>query len=429
MNHAYTYPQSGTGVNVYTIDTGIRFSHADFGGRAFFGTDLVGDGQNGNDCNGHGTHVSGIVGGSQYGVAKNVRLYSVRIFPCQGGTDFSTATAAVDWVTNNHVKPAVANMSIQGPGNTAFDKAVRRSIAAGVMYAGAAGNFNDDASLYSPARIAQAITVGAAGDHFAPYISDNRWLNPFVSTEGSNFGSVLDLFAPGAGIVSAWYTSNTDFQTLTGTSQATPHVAGAAAMYLQTDPTGCQSTVSEIITNNATAGVVLNPGTGSPNKLLFVPLLWPTPTYYSLSLNGTSAYADVPNAGLGVSLDITGPLTLEAWIRLNNNTTRQAIVEKYKPSAGAGTNDGGYGLRVLPSGKVRFFTFKNAVEYSSITGNTVLTTGTWYHVAGVYNGGQLKIYIQGMSDATPVSVTYAPQAGTSNLKIGVSPEGRTSSTG
>ncbi|MEK6320885.1 MAG: S8 family serine peptidase [Acidobacteriota bacterium] len=437
LDLSYTYNETGMGVNAYVIDTGVRTSHNDFGGRASLGADCtVRDGNgncigNGTDVVGHGTQVASIVGANTYGVAKSVTIYNVRVCGDNAACVHSDWIAGIDWVTNAHTNthtgPAVANQSLgttqDGGPSSAIDKAVRRSIAGGVTHVVCAQNDNVNLDLFpvSPARVTQAITVGATGNHQpndpnADPVSDQR-------ASFSNFGSVLDLFAPGVRIPSASPSDDNLAVDFGGTSASSPHVAGAVARYLQTDPTACPSTVSEVITSVATSGVVTDPGAGSPNKLLFTPLSWPAPTYYSLSLNGTSAYVDVPNAGLGVSLDFTGPVTVEAWVKLNSNTVRQAIVEKYNPSAGAGTNNGGYGLRLMPSGKVRFFTFKNAVEYSFITSSTVLSTGTWYHVAGVFDGTQLKIYVQGMSDATPVSATYPPQAGTSNLKIGVSPEG------
>jgi hypothetical protein len=166
-----------------------------------------------------------------------------------------------------------------------------------------------------------------------------------------------------------------------------------------------------------------NPGSqNTTNKLLFTPLSWSAPTSYSLSLNGLDGYVDVPNtpAGMGVSIDITGPITVEAWIKLNVNNVRQGIIERYNASAGTGTTDGGYALRLLNSGKLRFFVFKNSFEYSNVTSSTSLAIGQWYHVAGVYDGTQLKIYIQGMADGTPSTPTFTNTTGTSNLKIGVS---------
>ncbi|MEK6410976.1 MAG: S8 family peptidase [Acidobacteriota bacterium] len=344
VDSSYSYTKDGTGVNVYVIDTGMRLTHQDFGGRAYLGADCtVTDG--GGNCVGpgtdglnHGTLVASIVGGNQYGVAKNVTLYNVRVLP----TDLFDATVSmviggVDWVTAHHVKPAVANMSLQASSiSTAMDKSIRRSIAAGVTYVVIAGNNNADASLKSPSDVTQAIVVGATGNEAAPYYSDNRWVGPF---NASNFGSVLDLFAPGAGITGASSTGDTATQTLSGTSLASPEVAGAAAQYLQIDPAACQCTINHILTDDpANGGVVttdhvVNPGTGSPNKLLFVPQTWPTLSYSSLSLNGSSAYIDVPDpASGGVPLDITGAVTVEAWVK-TTSTARQAIVERYNNSA------------------------------------------------------------------------------------------------
>jgi len=255
LSNSYTYTRTGAGVRAYIIDTGIRFSHSEFGGRAVSGFDAV-DGGAADDCNGHGTHVSGTVGGATYGVAKGVTLVGVRVLDCAGSGTTSGVIAGVDWVTANHVKPAVANMSLGGGASAALDQAVANSIAAGVTYAIAAGNSNARACNYSPARVATAITVGAttSTDARASY---------------SNWGSCLDLFAPGSSITSSWYTSNTATNTISGTSMATPHVAGVAALYLQGSPAATPATVRNALVANATSGVVGNPRTGSPNLLLF----------------------------------------------------------------------------------------------------------------------------------------------------------------
>ncbi|MCS6843544.1 MAG: S8 family peptidase [Caldilineales bacterium] len=220
------------------------------------GTDTVGDGQNGNDCNGHGTHVAGTVGGTTYGVAKQVQLIAVRVLNCSGSGSTSGVIAGVDWVTANAVKPAVANMSLGGAASTSLDNAVTNSINSGVTYAIAAGNSNRDACKFSPARVADALTVGAT-------------TNTDARASYSNFGSCLDLFAPGSSITSAWHTNDTATNTISGTSMAAPHVAGVAAQYLQTNPTASPATVRNAIVNNATTGVVGNPGRNSPNRLLF----------------------------------------------------------------------------------------------------------------------------------------------------------------
>jgi aqualysin 1 len=256
LNGAYTYTTTGAGVNAYIIDTGIRRTHTQFGGRAFIGFDAIGDGQNTNDCNGHGTHVSGTVGGSTYGVAKSVRLFAVRVLNCGGSGSTSGVIAGVDWVTNNHVKPAVANMSLGGGTSTALDTAVRNSIAAGVTYAIAAGNANTNAANSSPARVSEAITVGATT------ITDQR-------SSFSNFGSVVDIFAPGSGILSAWRTSNTATATLSGTSMAAPHVAGVVARYLQSNPGASPASARNAVVAEATLNRLSGIPSGTGNRLLF----------------------------------------------------------------------------------------------------------------------------------------------------------------
>jgi subtilisin family serine protease len=257
LSNSFTYSATGSGVTAYIIDTGIRFSHNDFGGRAVTGYDAV-DGGSADDCNGHGTHVAGTVGGATYGVAKGVRLVGVRVLNCSGSGSTSGVIAGVDWVTSNHTgsNPAVANMSLGGSPSTSLDNAVKNSIADGVSYAIAAGNSNKNACNYSPARVSNAITVGATTS------SDSR-------ASYSNYGSCLDIFAPGSSITSAWYTSNTATNTISGTSMATPHVAGVAALYLQGSPSASPATVRDALVANATLNVVKSPGTNSPNRLLF----------------------------------------------------------------------------------------------------------------------------------------------------------------
>ncbi|MGW0434864.1 S8 family peptidase [Micromonospora sp. NPDC003197] len=259
LNSSYTYPNNGAGVRAYVIDTGIRISHSDFGGRAVSGYDAV-DGGTADDCNGHGTHVAGTVGGTSYGVAKGVTLVGVRVLDCAGEGTYAGVIAGIDWVTGDHDpgELAVANMSLGGPQDQAVNDAVARSIADGVTYAIAAGNeYSTDACTVSPASTSEAITVGAttSTDARASY---------------SNIGSCLDIFAPGSSITSAWYTSDTATNTINGTSMATPHVAGAAALVLAANPSYTPQQVRDAIVNNATTGKVTNAGTGSPNKLLYI---------------------------------------------------------------------------------------------------------------------------------------------------------------
>src|SRR5262245_27230090 len=256
LNNTYNYNQTGSGVNAYIIDTGIRATHQQFTGRMGNGADFVGDGQGTNDCNGHGTHVAGTTGGTTYGVAKQVTLHAVRVLNCQGSGTTSGVIAGVDWVTNNHASPAVANMSLGGGISTALDNAVNNSINSGVSYAIAAGNSNANACNSSPARVAAANTVGATTS------TDAR-------SSFSNFGTCVDIFAPGSSITSAWNTSDTATNTISGTSMATPHVAGVIALYLQTNPGAQPAAVTQALVNNATTGHVSNPGTGSPNRLLY----------------------------------------------------------------------------------------------------------------------------------------------------------------
>jgi subtilisin family serine protease len=296
LNSSYTYNATGSGVNVYVIDTGIRTTHQEFGGRATIAYDAINDGQNGNDCNGHGTHVAGTVGGGRYGVAKNVRLYAVRVLNCSGSGSSSGVIAGVDWVTQNAVKPAVANMSLGGGASSSLDSAVQNSINSGVTYAIAAGNSNADACGTSPARVSAAITVGATTS------SDAR-------ASYSNFGTCIDIFAPGSSITSAWYSSDTATNTISGTSMASPHVAGVAALYLQNNPGASPASVTSAITSTATTGVVTSPGSGSPNRLLYSLLTGSggggggggtTPpctgcTAYTGTLSGTGSYQYQPN--------------------------------------------------------------------------------------------------------------------------------------
>lgn len=256
LDGSYTYTPTGSGVHAYIIDTGILTTHTQFGGRASVGVDEVGDGHNGIDCNGHGTHVSGTVGGSTYGVAKSVTLVAVRVLDCSGSGTNSGVIAGMDWVTAHRITPAVANMSLGGSASQAVDDAVARMTAANVTVAVAAGNDNTDACTESPSRAASAITVGATNS------SDAR-------SSFSNYGSCVDVFAPGENITSAWATSTTATNTISGTSMATPHVTGVAALYLQNNPSATPATVTSAITSTATTGVISSVGTGSPNRLLY----------------------------------------------------------------------------------------------------------------------------------------------------------------
>ena len=255
LSGGYTYEKTGAGVVAYIIDTGVRATHQDFGGRATNAFDAVGDGTT-VDCNGHGTHVAGTVGGNTYGVAKGVTIRAIRVFSCSGSSATSTIVSGVDWAVGNHQagEPAVANLSLGGGASQAMDDAVTRLINDGVFTAVAAGNGNifgiaQDACNYSPARVAAATTVAAttSTDAKASY---------------SNFGRCVDLYAPGSGITSAWWDGDAAKNTISGTSMAAPHVAGVGALYLQGTPSASPATVGSWITNNATSGVV----SGNPRR-------------------------------------------------------------------------------------------------------------------------------------------------------------------
>lgn len=289
LDNSYSYTTDGTGVDAYIIDCGILLTHTDFGGRAVTGVDEITAGGTASDGNGHGTHVAGTVGGSLYGVAKGVKLIAVRVLDNSGSGTTSGVIAGVDWVTNDHTThPAVANMSLGGGASTALDDAVRRSIADGVTYCIAAGNSSADASTASPARVTEAVTVAATdiNDKFAYF---------------SNYGSVVDISAPGVNITSDWITSNTATNTISGTSMATPHVTGSAALYLAANPTATPAAVQSALKSNGTPNTITNIPGGTANLLL-----------YSLAATGTPppvpaapALSSPANASTGVSTSPT----------------------------------------------------------------------------------------------------------------------------
>lgn len=258
LSASYTWGTTGAGVHVYIIDTGIRTTHQDFGGRAVWAFSSVKgkDGQIETDCNGHGTHVAGTVGGMRFGVAKEVQLYAVRVLDCAGSGTWSGVIAGIDWVTAHHQSPAVANMSLGGEYTQSVNDAVAGSVASGVVYAVAAGNSAADACTVSPASTPAALTVGAISK------TDGR-------SSYSNIGSCVDLFAPGTFVLSAYNRTDTDAVYLSGTSMASPHVAGAAALYLETHPTASPASVASALLAGATRDRITDAGAGSPNLLLF----------------------------------------------------------------------------------------------------------------------------------------------------------------
>ncbi|WP_344174372.1 S8 family serine peptidase [Pilimelia columellifera] len=256
LNSAYTYPRTGAGVHAYVLDSGIRDSHTDFGGRASRDADFIGDGRNGADCHGHGTHVAGTVGGARHGVAKRVRLHAVRVLDCTNRGLLSGLISGLDWTVRNAARPAVINISIEAGASTAVDAAVNRAIGSGLTTVIAAGNGNTDACGVSPARVPNAITVGNSTS------ADAR-------SGTSNWGACLDLFAPGSAIVSAGFAGDSAVATMSGTSMAAPHVAGAVASLLERTPAMTPAQARATLVNTATPNLVTGAGVGSPNRLLF----------------------------------------------------------------------------------------------------------------------------------------------------------------
>lgn len=257
MDAKYSYTYTGYKIRTYIIDTGIQASHAQFGGRALAVYDSVGDGQNGVDCMGHGSHVAGTIAGTNFGLAKGAKIFGVRVLDCNGSGSTESVVAGIEWVTANAKKPAVANMSLGGGADAALDAALKASIDKGITYAVAAGNDSADACGGSPAKEPAAITVGATDDKDA-------------KANFSNWGKCVDLFAPGVDVESVGITSPDSTAKMSGTSMATPHVAGGIALYLSANPEAKPADVATALIGASTPDKVGDPGTGSPNKLLFV---------------------------------------------------------------------------------------------------------------------------------------------------------------
>jgi len=252
------YAGNGSGAHAYIIDTGVWLTHNEFTGRTGDGYDFVDNDADPTDCNGHGTHVAGTIAGTTYGLAKGATVHGVRVLDCGGSGTYANVIAGIDWVTNNHQSPAVANMSLGGGASQSVNDAVTASVAAGVVHAVAAGNdYGANACNSSPAGTPDALTVGSTTS------SDAR-------SSFSNVGTCVDLFAPGSSITSAWYGSNNATNTISGTSMATPHVAGGATLYRANNPGADAYAVNDAIVTWATEGRVSDPGTGSPNRLLYV---------------------------------------------------------------------------------------------------------------------------------------------------------------
>ncbi|TXI51352.1 MAG: hypothetical protein E6Q50_01345 [Lysobacter sp.] len=387
LSNSYTYDTTASGVHAYIIDTGVLLTHTEFSGRMGNGFDAVTTGGNANDCHGHGTHVAGTVGGTTYGVAKGVTIHPVRVLGCTGSGTNAGVIAGMEWVAQNRILPAVANMSLGGGAAQAVDDAVQTMTNAGVTVVVAAGNDNgSDACTKSPARAPSAITVGSTTS------TDAR-------SSFSNIGTCVDIFAPGSSITSAWYTSTTATNTISGTSMASPHVAGAAALYLATNPTATPAQVTSALNAAATPGVVGNAGTGSPNRLLY-------------TLGGTAP------------VDTTPPSTVSGLTATASGSAQINL------SWSAATDTGGSGLagykieRCAGAGCTNFAQI--ATSTTASYSNTGLTASTSYsYRVRAYDGAGNN----GGYSATATATTSAGGGGGSELTKGVPVTGLAATTG
>jgi len=288
LDNNYSSTTTASNVHAYIIDTGVETTHPEFGGRATSGFDAVDNDNDATDCNGHGTHVAGTIGGSTFGLAKEVQIVAVRVLDCGGSGTTEGVVAGIDWVTQNAVKPAVANMSLGGGADAALDAAVQNSIASGVTYGIASGNSSADACGFSPARVPEAITVNASD------IND-------AQASFSNFGTCTDIYAPGVDITSSWLNGGTN--TISGTSMATPHVVGASALYVADHPDAAPADVAAALTGNATPDKVTGAGAGSPNLLLFTGTggTDPDPEPGNCDAVANTARVSIPDAGAAVT--------------------------------------------------------------------------------------------------------------------------------
>jgi subtilisin family serine protease len=344
----YHYNATGAGVNAFIIDTGIRPDHVEFSGRLSAGYTAISDGRGTTDCNGHGTHVAGTVGGTTWGVAKQVALTPVRVLDCRGSGTWSGVIAGIDWVASTTPRPAVANMSLGGGKSASVNAAVAGAVAKGVTMVVAAGNSNADACNYSPSSESSALTVGAT-------------TNSDIRASYSNYGPCVDLFAPGSAITSAWNTGSSATNTISGTSMASPHVAGVSALVAQTNPGASPAAIASFLADTSTANKLGSIGTGSPNLLV-----------YSL---GTGSAAEPPASQIAVS-GLTG-----SWSRQGKNWRAKATAMVHdvitKAAMANVTVTGGF----APGGNASCVTASNgsctlsSAPISSTTTASVFTVG------------------------------------------------------
>lgn len=311
LSNTYQYDFDGSGVTAYVIDTGVRNSHSEFGNRARNGYDFVDNDDVSQDCNGHGTHVAGTIGGSTYGVAKNVEIVGVRVLSCSGSGTTAGVINGVNWVANDASGPSVANMSLGGGVSQALDSAVEAAVQAGVSFVVAAGNSNADACNSSPARATNAVTVGSTTS------SDSR-------SSFSNYGTCLDIFAPGSSITSAWHDSDSSTNTISGTSMASPHVAGVAALILSEDGSRTPADVTAQLVGRSTKDAVSDPRSGSANRLLY-------------SLDGGPITDPITELKNGQTLEVSGAKGSNLFYKMNVPAGSENLV--FKISGGSGDAD------------------------------------------------------------------------------------------
>jgi subtilisin family serine protease len=416
LNQTYNYEPDGTGVHAYIIDTGMRLTHAQYTGRVGNGFDAITTGGTGADCHGHGTHVAGTVGGTTWGVAKKVTLHPVRVLDCAGSGTDAQVIAGLDWVTANHVKPASANMSLGGDASQALDDAVERMIAAGVVTAVAAGNDSGNACSYSPARTPNALTVGSTTS------SDAR-------SSFSNYGTCLDIFAPGSSITSASNSSDTGSTSMSGTSMASPHVAGAAALYLQLNPTATPAQVMSALTTNATANKVTSPGTGSVNKLLYTGFMGggtpppPPCTPVALSNGVTVTGVSVAAGAWTCSYTLSVPAgATNLTFDLSGGTGDADMYVKF----GAEPTSSVYDCRPYKSGNVENCTFATAQAGTYYVKLNGYSSASGMSLKGAYSTGTTPPPTGGTLTSGIESAQYSGAASSWTCNTLVVPAGKTS---
>lgn len=400
LSTSYTYDTNAAGVHAYVIDTGIRADHTEFTGRLGAGFTAELDGRGTEDCQGHGTHVAGTVGGTRWGVAKGVTVHPVRVFGCLGETTQDKVLAGIDWVTENHVKPAVVNMSLGSGVDPTKDAAVQAMIDAGVVTVVAAGNENIDACGKSPARVPAAITVGATMSNDRRPDSANWGFTPTGAPQGSNYGACLDIFAPGDNITSASITGGTATSTSKGgTSMAAPAVAGAAALYLATHPLANQAEVAQVLIDSATPNKVTNAGAGSPNRLLY--------TLYAGGGNPPANVAPVANFTSTVngltatftdsSTDSDGNIASRLWDFGDGTTSTSTSPSKTYTAAGT------YTVKLTVTDNGGLANTKTASVTVAAQGGGALSNGVATAISGAAGSSQIW--------------TLAVPAGATNLKF------------